>query len=246
MPKLILGSSRTRDLAGWIALIGLFSAIIVAAGQSLPPAVIDDRGTFITTLAGKPLGVEDFSIRSGGGRIEAKAVIHLSVMRDGAPVHFETFSDLVLTSSLDPVSYRWNQMTPIESRLQILFAPGTSRVRYDTVGGHHDFRVFALAPDTLILDDNVIHQYELLVMRYDRTAGGKQSFRAFIPQEGVPGMVMVASIGTETLRLGVTRQICRHLAVDTNLTHINLWVAPRERLEKMEIASSQIIIARKQ
>ena len=227
------------------ALLFVFRGASAGALQPASYTSFNDHGTFITTLAGERLGTEEFRIRSLGDRIEAQAVIHLTVTKNGTPIHFETLSDLILDSALNPLSYRWTQKVPESSRLRIDFGADAARVRYDTVRGRHEVREFSLPQDTVILDDNVIHQYELVAMRYDKT-GGEQSFRAFIPQEGIPGVLTVENLGTEAVSVEGKKMSCRHLVVTTDLAHIDLWIDQHEYLQKLEIASSQLIVVRQQ
>ncbi|MGH9378143.1 MAG: hypothetical protein ACRD1I_05025 [Terriglobia bacterium] len=149
-----------------------------------------------------------------------------------------------MRSNLEPATYRWSQTVPQKSRLQIEFSSGAARARYDTVHGHQDVRQFNLPADTIVLDDNAVHQYELAAMRYDRTTGGTQTFHAFIPQEGLPGVLTIQSAGVENINVGGKPESCRHLVLITELAHIDLWTDPGEHLQKMEIAASGLIATR--
>ncbi|MGH9351641.1 MAG: hypothetical protein ACRD2G_05710 [Terriglobia bacterium] len=204
------------------------------------PAFHDDHGTFEITLRTERVGTEKFEIRSRGGQIGARAETSFTV--NGT--HFETSSSLTLTPDLNPLTYRWSQTAPQKSSLQIDFASGVARARYDTVRGRRDVRQFDLPPDTIILDDNAVHQYEIAVMRYDKTPGGTQTFHALIPQEGIPGVVTFQSAGTEKITLGGRQETCRHLVLTTELARIDLWIDLEAHLQKMEIAASGLIATR--
>ncbi|HEX5482328.1 MAG TPA: hypothetical protein VFZ08_06850, partial [Terriglobia bacterium] len=99
--------------------------------------------------------------------------------------------------------------------------------------------------DVVILDDNVIDQYELLAWRYSMTAGGKQTFAAFIPQEALPGTIEVSSAGFETISAGGAQESCQHLIVSTQLARIDLWINSQRQLERMERTAEQFTAVRK-
>lgn len=204
------------------------------------PVFRDDRGTFAIALRGERVGTESFEIHSRGGQIEARAETSLTV----SGTHFASSSSLTLNPDLDPLIYRWSQTTPQKSSLQIDFGSGGARARYNTIRGRRDVRQFDLPPDTIILDDNAVHQYELAAMRYDRTPGGTQTFHALIPQEGIPGEVTLQSSGTEKISIGDKQVSCRHLILTTDRARVDLYVDSEERLQKMVIAASGLIATR--
>ncbi|HEX5484070.1 MAG TPA: hypothetical protein VFZ08_15720, partial [Terriglobia bacterium] len=180
----------------WLAASLLFSICgtppFFAAGLRSSSPKFEDAGTFILLLAGRQIGTEKFQIRPSGGGIKACAEIQFKVSQDGKGLEFKTYPDLILNSQLQPVAYTWNQQGAKSSQIQINFRESPATVRYHTIHGQQDDREFNLARDVVILDDNVIDQYELLAWRYSMTAGGKQTFAAFIPQEALPGTIEVS------------------------------------------------------
>jgi hypothetical protein len=138
------------------------------------------------------------------------------------------------------------QKIPESSRIQIDFGPTAARVRYETTSGRRELRQFELPRGTIILDDNVVHQYELAAMRYSNAVGGKQSFHAFIPQEGVPGVLTLEALGTETISVDHRQESCRHLLMTTDMARVDLWTDPQDRLRKLEIPSAGLVAFRKQ
>jgi len=225
-------------------------AVLIAASPSLfsappqsPPAT-EDEGSFILMLNGRQIGIEKFRIHARGENLEASARIEFRAGQDGNPVDFKTFPDLILNSQLQPISYTWNQKGARSSRLQMDFSQGMARVRYHTVNGRQDDREFKLPQDVVILDDNVIYQYELAAWRYAMTPGGQQTFTAFIPQEALPGTLTVTNAGKETIKIGGKKEACKHLVISTDLARIDLWLDSEWRLERMDRASEQFVALR--
>ncbi len=205
-----------------------------AAQPAGTPRPGKDQGVFLLSVAGKKIGEEKFQIRANGVNLEARAEIELRVARDGRELRFRTYPDLLLDIRLQPLSYRWRQEGSESSRIQMDFSGGAAQVRYRTLGGHRDNRQFDLAHDVLILDDNVVDQYEIAAWRYNLASGGRQEFPAFIPQEALPGTITVERAGTATLSIGGKRERCTHLVVTTNLARVDLWMNSQQRLERLE------------
>ncbi len=241
---LILELIMPTGLTAIIILLTASSAHARRVGSPSSTAVFEDHGIFILEIGGRRIGSESFQIRARGSQIEALAEIQIHGVENGQPSAFKTSPDLVLNAALDPISYTWVQKRPQYSRISIDFMKSPARVRYHTISGAQDNRAFALPRDVIVLDDNVIDQYELLAMRYLRTPGGKQNFQAFIPQEALPGTVSVASAGTENIDLDGRNQPTQHLVLNTGLARIDLWVDQQGRLLRMERASVRFIALR--
>lgn len=206
---------------------------------------LDDRGTFILSAAGAAIGTETFEIHAASDKVEATAEIQLKVVQEGKALEFKTSPKLVLDSGLQPLTYTWSQKGPQSSRLEVDFSKPPARARYRTVSGEEDIREFGLPKDIVILDSNVIHHYQLVIDRYQQTKGGAQSFRAFIPQEALPGVVNVEEAGTETVKIGERSETLRHLVVTTELARIDLWADARQRLQRLLIPALQFEAVRK-
>jgi len=244
-PRKLTASSLAKALAFGVALLIARSCFTsgLSGFQKVPPG-IQDHGVFILQVAGRQIGTENFEIRSRGGQVEARAEIQIHVTQNGKTFAFKTFPYLILNAALEPIAYTWSQRGPQSSRISINFARSPVRVRYHTVNGRQDVRTFALPHGVVILDDNVIDQYELAARRYLRTPGGKQTFQAFTPQEALPGVITVSSLGVESLQLNGHKQICQRLVLSTSLAQIDLWVDKQGRLLRMERASTQFVASR--
>lgn len=164
----------------------------------------------------------------------------------GKRVEVRTSSTLILDSHFNPISYTWSQKGSQSSQLSVDFDARPVRVRYKTVNGQEDRRDFKLDKDVVILDDNSLHQYELVVARYDPAKGGTQAFRAFIPQEALPGLITLKSGGRETVTVRGQKRLLQHFLLTTELAQINLWVDEQNHLQLVSAPDSQYVAVRKE
>lgn len=224
-----------------VGLMGLPGVIARPAS----PADLKDRGVFVYSMAGKQIGTESFEISSAKGKVEAEAKVELRVEQEGKTLDFKTSTKLVLTPDLQPQTYDWNQKGAQSSQLQMDFRSTPATVRYRTVSGENDVRDFQLPRDVVVLDNNVIHHYQLVVRRFRQAGGGTQTFYAFIPQEALPGTLSVEEIGRESVDLGSREQKLHHLLVTTENAQIDLWADDQDRLQKISIPRAQLEVVRK-
>jgi len=230
----------------WAATFACNLASLAQQAPNTPPPVnVDDGGVFVVSLAGRPVGSEHFTIHSSLGRVEARGEIRLDIEQNGKAVSVQSFSDLVLDSQLRPLTYTWNQKGPQSSRLEVDFRGALAKARYTTISGSEDDRDFALPPDVMVLDDNVIHHYELIIARFLAMGGGKQTFRVFVPQEALPSVLTMEDMGSAPGAGGATTTNLRHLLITTDVTHIDLWVGEQHQLERVSVATAQLEATRK-
>jgi hypothetical protein len=203
------------------------------SAESPAAADVTDKGTFVLDLAGHQYGNEKFSIQSVEGKIQAEGETQL---REGSDRHTDvitTFSKLVLNSALEPLTYSWSTQKPKKYSLLVDFTAPMARSQLHQPDGKDDIREFQLTRDVVILDNNVIHHYQLLVDRFNRTAGGKQTFKAFIPQAALPGVLTVQDAGLEAIKVAGSSQSLRHLVVISDNANIDLWVDSQARLQRL-------------
>jgi hypothetical protein len=231
MQVLRTGFCRLALFGGMVAW-----ALVSPPGATLagPPA-LSDQGTFEISIAGNHIGAERFQIVPSGDKIVAKAEIELQPQRGGKTLAFHSFSELDLDSQLQPLSYTWSLKGTGRSQLEIDFTTAPAKAHYLTVNGKDDHREFLLPKGLVVLDDNVLNQYEILVERYDQTSRGQQVFRAFIPQEALPGQVRMVEKGVEPVNINGESQSLRHLVVTTDLARIDLWADEQGRLWRVSV-----------
>lgn len=211
-----------------------------AATDPFPAAELDDTGMFTVSVSGKPIGSERFEIRSDRDGVEAEAKIELRVEQQGKTMEFKLSAKLVLNSNLQPLTYTWSQKGPQSSQLTVDLRTSPAKTRYKTVTGEDDQRDFELPKDVVILDDNVFHQYQLLLYRFLRTPGKKQTFRAFVPQEALPGVVELMDKGQEPVEVGARTETLRHLVLTTELKRIDLWADNQGHVQRISIPDGQL------
>ena len=245
-PKLAYISARIvlpQLLAAFFACNLASSAQQGASNPS--PVNPDDEGVFIISSAGRPIGSETFKIHSWLGRIEARGEIRLNFQQNGKAVSIQSFPDLVLDSQLRPVTYTWRLRGPQSSRLEVDFRTTPAKVRYHTINGNEDDRDFALSPDVVVLDDNVIHHFQLIVDRLQAMGGGKQTLRVFVPQEALPSLMTVEDLGIAATPDGSAASGLRHLLVTTDVTHVDLWVDDNLHVQRVSVPAAQLEALRK-
>jgi hypothetical protein len=227
----------------------IFACNLASLAQQAPgnpgPLNVDDEGVFVISVAGRPVGSESFKIHSSSGKIEARGEIRLNIEQNGKAVGVRSFPSLVLDSQLRPVTYAWSLQGPQSSRLDVDFRAKLARVRYRTINGNEDDRDFELPSDVVVLDDNVIHHYQLIVARFQAMGGGKQTFRVFVPQEALPSFMTVEDVGSAATSAGAAAANLRHLVITTDVTHIDLWVDERQHLERVSVPAAQLEALRK-
>ena len=206
-----------------------------------PPMMsVEDEGVFVVSLAGRPVGSESFKIHVSSDKIEAQGEIRLRIEQNGRTVTVQSFPGLLLDRQLRPLTYTWNQKGTQSSRLEVDFRGKLAKVRYKTVNGKEDDRDFELPSDVMVLDDNVIHHYQLIAARYQALGGGKQTFRVFVPQEALPSILSVEDGGTTASTAGGVTTELRHLLITTDVTHIDLWVTAQQQVERLSVPATQL------
>ena len=237
--------SKVRTGVFCLTLLVAWSAASLSA--SAPPAreKVNDRGEFVLIFAGHEIGKESFEIETKRDKIEASARIDLRMQQDGKTVELRSFPRLVMTPELTPVSYEWSQKGAQSSHLEVSFEASRLTAKYHTVNGEDDVREFELPRDLVILDNNVIHHYQIIALKYLRAGGGEKTFRAFIPQEALPGSLTIEDAGSDRVDVGGREKLLKRLLVTTDNARIDLWIDNENRLQKIAIPAGQLEVYRK-
>jgi hypothetical protein len=224
----------------------MISAGAQEAASAVAPNDIPDQGTFVLSRAGKQYGSEKFSIQSAGGKVTAEGETQLREEGGAHSPELTTFSKLVLDSKLHPQLYTWSTKGSKRYNLLVDFTGPLAKAQLHQPEGKDDIREFQLSKDVVVLDNNVIHHYQLLVDRYNLTPGGKQTFKAFIPQAAIPGELTVQDAGLDNPKLAGSDQALRHLVVTTDNAEIDLWVDTQGRLQRLYWSAPQLEALRQQ
>ena len=224
-----------------VSLLAGFRAAGPLAGQAsgAAPPDLNDHGTFEIFAAGENVGTESFEIRVRSNQVEAQGNDHLQLEQKGKRIEVRTSSNLLLGPQLDPLTYTWNQKGAQSSQLTVDFRAQPVHWGAKTVNGQNDKRDFQLDKEVIVLDDNVIHHYQLAVAHYDQAKGGTQAFRAFIPQEATPGVITLNSTGSEPITVDGEKRTLRHFLLTTELAHIGLWVDDQGHLQLVSAPDAQ-------
>jgi hypothetical protein len=220
-------------------------AALRGQAPSAAPPDLNDHGTFEIFSAGANIGTETFEIRVRSDQIEAQGNVHLQVEQGGKKIEVRTSSSLLLDPQLNPLSYNWNQKGAQSSQLSVDFRTQPAQWGAKTVNGQNDQRNFKLDKDVIILDDNVVHHYQLAIARYDQAKGGTQAFRAFIPQEAVPGIITLKFVDSERVTVGGENRTLRRFLLTTELAQISLWVDDQGHLQLVSAPDAQYQANRK-
>jgi len=231
---------RLKALAAFV-----LAAPIYARAQSPTALNFNDQGTFVISYAGRPIGTEKFSIRTTSKQVEAQGEIRLQYEDGGRRVDLQTFPKLVLDSALEPITYTWDEKSPDSNHLEVDFRSSPARSTLKKSDGKEDVREFRFGPNLVVLDDNVVHHYELLAVRYLQKPGGIQAFNGYIPQEALPGALAVSDAGTGGAKMDGKNKNLKHLIVSTDSLRVDLWVDQAGRVERVSFPSAQLEATRK-
>jgi hypothetical protein len=220
--------------AALLVLAGILTATHFGPAWAASPLTrYDDQGTFLISLAGAPLGTEKFTIQASDDHLVAQADIHLKIMQGQLPVELETFPKLVLDSHFRPQTYSWHLKGPESYQLDVDFRTPPARSRLRLGGKKEDVRTFQLPPDVVILDNNVIHHYQLLLDRYYTTSKRNQTFSGYIPQDALPGVLTVEDVGPQVIQLHGAETTLEHVVVTADNARLDLWVDGQHRLQRL-------------
>lgn len=227
-------------------LAGAFPRLTPRAAGAAPGENIDDQGTFVLSLGGHDYGTEKFSIRTSGKKITAQAEVDLREQIGEQTVLLKSSPKLILDSHLRPLSYTWSVTGPEKYSLAVDFTASPVRSKLKRPNGEDDIREFHLPQNVVVLDNNVIHHYQLLIDRYERTSGGKQTFSGYIPQSALPGDLTVQDAGSQTVKVNGQEESLKHLVVVTDNATIDLWVDGEGRLQRLFVPTAHLQAIRKQ
>ena len=232
-----------RLSAGLLMMDASATNFLLAQSGAAPSiaAALNDQGTFAITFSGHPLGTEKFTIRSFPDKIEAEAEIELKTEQAGQTIDLKTNPHLILNPQFEPQTYEVSRKGAQPFHLEVDFrtSPAKSRLRLATSKQDNE-RDFSLPKDVVVLDDNVVHHYQLLVDRFALKPEKKQTFKAYIPQEALPGDLIVEEVGTEEVVVAGQKETLRHLIVGADLAQIDLWVDGQNRLQRVLIPAMQL------
>jgi hypothetical protein len=228
---------RAIGLAALLAALALSPAL--AAGPRQKPNVaaasplVEDQGTFRILLHGKQVGTEQFRITPAGSAWTARGALELNL--PGQPPERDD-TRLELAPGGTPLHYEWIREAPDKRSLGVNFQGGTATLVLRKPGSAPLVQNFSFSRlPIVVLDNNMYHHYAILARLYDWQRGGPQQFAVLIPQDELPGTIIV-----EEVVGGPTKQLVVHTAD----LQVNLYLDSSLRLVRLEVPGSGAVIVR--
>jgi hypothetical protein len=200
-------------------------------------AMSDDKGKFVITVNGVPVGTEDFSIARAGNDWIARGTTELHSGQETSRVTGE----LRLNGSAQPLQYMCSTGTGKKATSTTTFAGSTAQITLDLGDGKKPIRQdFTFTAPVIVLDNNLYHQYEILARAYNWKTGGAQTFAVFIPQEQAPGII-TAEAGAPVTVDGAKYE---ELTMRTPDLEVTLYLDAAHRLMRLVVPASKAEIRR--
>jgi hypothetical protein len=200
-------------------------------------AMSDDKGKFVISVNGVPVGTEDFSIARAGNDWIARGTTELHSGQDTSRITGE----LRLNGSVQPLQYMCSTGTGKKATSTTTFAGSTAQITLDLGDGKKPIRQdFTFTAPVIVLDNNLYHQYEILARAYNWKAGGAQTFAVFIPQEQAPGTI-TAEAGAPVTVDGAKYE---ELTMRTPDLEVTLYLDAAHRLMRLVVPASKAEIRR--
>jgi len=225
-------------VAPCLAAVTLACVVFSASAQKRESSPLsDDKGKFVITVNGQPVGSEDFSISRSGNDWIARGTSEIHAGQDVSRVTGE----LKLNGSVQPLQYICSTGTGKKIISTTMFAGTNAHISLDLGEGKPPIRQdFSFAAPVVVLDNNLYYQYEILAHAYDWKAGGAQTFAVFIPQEQAPGTI-TAEAGAPVTVDGVKYE---QLTMRTPDLEVTIYLDAAHRLMRLVVPASKAEIRR--
>lgn len=220
--------------------VSLFAlAGVASAAHPAGPAaagLVEDKGKFVITVGGQPVGSEDFQISRDGGDWVAHGSTEIHSGSDVTRVNAE----LRMNSAGEPLHYTWASAGGKKVTSTTDFQGLNAKITLDLGDGNPIHQDYHFASPVVVLDNNLYHQYEILAHDYNWATGGPQSFSVLIPQEQSPGTITVESLGPVTLDGAKYNQ----LVVRTLDLQVNIYLDSSHKLMRLTVPASKAEVRR--
>jgi len=142
-------------------------------------AALADRGRFLIFIGGDQVGSEDFELT----QTSARSVVEMSMGGQTSRARV----DLALSPQTEVESYR---LEATGACLRVAFEEGIAK--FEAPGMSRQMKVYR---PRVVLENNVFSHYRILLAMYDRSSGGVQSLRAFVPTANASVSVTMELLG---------------------------------------------------
>ncbi|MEE8257386.1 MAG: hypothetical protein V3R60_05790 [Acidobacteriota bacterium] len=235
---------KASALGLFVAVSILFVAPRLGAQESPPPTFSRDEGVYVVYRNGQVMANEKFRIVARGRTIEAKGETTITNPANSSQTLPKSTAELTLDSSWNLSSYKWRQTGLKQSRIDLTFKANLIEARVRRAGSKTKLRQFLLPANIVILDNNFMHHFALLLYRYDMARGGSQLFQVFVPQEVRPGLLNVQFLGTETIELGGQSVLLGRYKVQTESLALDVWADEKRQLRRLSFPAEGIEVIR--
>ncbi len=228
---------RPRPLVALAAL----AALALTVGRAEAQVATVDEGSFTVTRGGATIGREEFRIlrqpAGGGTELVARGLAAygdrriapaLQTDQDGQPLRYQ-------------VEVRSGRQ--VEQRLT---GQVTSRGHFATqsqTGGSEAAREYLVTDGTVVVDDELFHQYYFLARH--RKAGGSATVPMLAPRRNVHGPARVQDAGSDRLTLGARTLDATRLEVTEPGGRVrSVWVDAEGRVLRVAGAADGLVAQR--
>jgi hypothetical protein len=234
-PKVSVSLGVALILAGAMAGFTAQKKNSAAPGASL---VAQDKGKLTIKLDGQTVGHEDFEITPSSGGWLAKGDADIKASKGPAS---KVSGSLTLEPDGAPISYEWTSQAEKTNSAHLLFTNGLAKMTLQMQGAQPFDQTFTLnTPLIAVLDNNLYHQYAVLVRLYDWSKRGPQTFPVLIPQELMPGNVTAESTGSAN----IDGKSYEGFRVNTSDLEIDLYLDATHRLMRLEVPAAKVSVVR--
>ena len=205
------------------------AALLVAASLGAQSTSVIDEGTFTVTRGGAPYGTESFKIvrRRGLGGLEYVAQCTRTI--EGRVIRTSLMAD----SNGSPTGY--SRRTTGAGEGQLTAKPAINRLTVNEEGPQASSRDYVFAPGTLILDDDVIHQFYFVTWRDPRSLG------FVVPMGRSSGQGVLTEVGREDLIIGRATVAAVRYAFGAGDDRRDIWIDSSRRLLKVTHPARQLV-----
>jgi hypothetical protein len=196
-----------------------------------------DQGSFSITVRGQRVGREDFTIRTGSQGVALTFVAQATVQyreRQLAPL-------LVADSAGVPLSYEITVRTADDATevWKGSIVRGRMSARIQT-GRGQVAREYIIPDGTLIVDDEVFHQYYFVARQR-----GRGSVNVLSPRSNTQSRLAITSGGEERLQIGPVELQATHLVLtDASGAQRDLWIDAEGRILRVVLPAAGIVATR--
>ena len=243
MERNLRGSQPHRSLLLFVVMILACAAASLAAqkknsASSGGGVFAQDKGKLTIKLNGETIGHEEFEITPSAAGWLAKGTADIK-MAQGA--ESKVNGALTLEPDGAPVSYEWTSQAEKTNAARILFADGIAKMTLQMQGAHPFDQTFTFGtPLIAVLDNNLYHQYAVLVRLYDWSKRGAQTFPVFVPQELMPGTITTESTGSAS----IDGKPYEGFRVSTTDLEVDLYLDSNHRLMRLEVPAAKVSVVR--